>query len=490
MKYRPTRTRDHIVVALCATVLCLGFTVQAQVTHFSDDFESYGVGTYTNLGYWAGEDGAITITNYTYSFIPSAGYPLPGSTHEKVLAIEGNVTNDLSQLASSPQQETATWLDLLVKPTFMGEDEDYPADLPTNAQTAVVFDYEGHLHIHHFVYTNNPATFDFSGEHVWSAVGSQYSVKEGEWVRLTIENDYDFGNSIATHFQVYINGTVVTNENAYVDPGDQMAPDFSTNGTWFVIATRDGTDVPEAERYRLNAIALQGTGSFDDVVVTDFAPTFESFVYYEITPSVMGNGTITPNEVQYVLEGEDSAEFTFAPASGYMLTNVVTISEGVTNNLGTPPAYTFTNVMANAEIIAYFVVDSAEGQPSSEWFAVTSIEPEELGNNRGDGMTYREAWLASINPNDTNETFRILGTWRDGGSNYVQWVSTYVDDTLPPFAIWARTNLMDTTYDLVGEHPRVAADPISDPVTNTWAGEAPAYPIYYRVVATNTPPEP
>lgn len=134
-----------------------------------------------------------------------------------------------------------------------------------------------------------------------------------------------------------------------------------------------------------------------------------------------------------------------------------------------------------------FTITAADG-PSQTWLDGVSLTTGDLDEDlRGDGMTVREAWLASVNPTNATETFRVIGMGQADGSNYVQWVSTYVDETLPPFAIWARTNLMDETYMPVGELPREVDEPFGSGVTNTWWGEAAAHPIFYRVVATNWP---
>ncbi len=126
-----------------------------------------------------------------------------------------------------------------------------------------------------------------------------------------------------------------------------------------------------------------------------------------------------------------------------------------------------------------------EDGPSQAWLDAFGWTVADLDEDRGGGMTRREAWLASVNPQDTTELFEIHSVWQADGTNYIQWVSTYVDDTLPPFAIWARTNLMDEAYEVRGTHPRTAGDPISEAVTNVWYEAAPAYPVFYRIAGTN-----
>jgi hypothetical protein len=123
--------------------------------------------------------------------------------------------------------------------------------------------------------------------------------------------------------------------------------------------------------------------------------------------------------------------------------------------------------------------------PTPAWLAATSVSYFDLDDDRGDGVTLRQAWLASVDPFDTSSEFRVERIWSENSTNHIRWVSVYVDESLPPFAIWARTNLMDTTYEIRGMLERPAGAPSATPITNVWSEPSPPYPVFYRVAATN-----
>ncbi len=77
-------------------------------------------------------------------------------------------------------------------------------------------------------------------------------------------------------------------------------------------------------------------------------------IEYTITASTDGNGSINPSGVAYIEQGSNSAVYTFSPAVGYHLTNVVADS---TNSLGVVASYQFTNVQTNHTIQALFGIN-------------------------------------------------------------------------------------------------------------------------------------
>ncbi len=486
--------RTSVGYGMQAVLLCLSLCVAGagygQVTTnafpYAESFESFVDEQLVldDLG-WAGEEDAVVARAYTYAKTPKAGYPLTNVTHDIVLEVQSSVTNFVdgpSQAFEPPG--TLTWIDLLVKPRFVDEDEDPPSDLPEDAQMAFYFDHLGQLNIFHAEVEQpgsgpTPPTYSETNA-VWSVITDiQHVIEAEEWVRISIAADYTFSDFTANYFEIYLDGSAVTHSNAVVAPGT----DYDGGGTWFPLAT-------VSQEVKLNALSFRGTGFYDDIVISDSAPVFESFVYHTIAASAVGGGSISPEGNVYVLEGEDSPEFTFSPFTGYALDDVVVVEDGATNSLGAVSAYTFTNVMENGSITAYFVADGSENDPPQSWFDDTGVDEGDVDNDlRGDGMTPRQAWLASTHPTDTNFSFRVVDVWRANGTNYIEWLSVYVDTNLPPFGIYARTNLMNGAYDLIGTYPRVAGAQPEDVVTNIWYQAAPTHPVYYRVYATNAVPE-
>jgi len=100
----------------------------------------------------------------------------------------------------------------------------------------------------------------------------------------------------------------------------------------------DGVSVGAVTSYTFNNVVANHTlsASFDKV--------------YTITPTANAGGSITPSTPQNVNAGSDSATFTIAPATGYIITDVAV--DGV--SVGVVTAYKFTNVTANHTIQVTF----------------------------------------------------------------------------------------------------------------------------------------
>ena len=238
---------------------------------------------------------------------------------------------------------------------------------------------------------------------------------------------------------------------------------------------------------------------FDPDDTAAFFPASGGSVQVEVTQlpmTITASNIVKEVGVEYVFTGNEySVDITLVGSDA--ITEVVLSSDGAAEEAtvgdydividsvdGVGLAnYDITLVAGTMTVEA--AVDPGTG-PSQAWLDAFGWDEEDLDVDRGDGMTRREAWLASVDPTNTNDVFRVQHIWSENGTNYIEWVSHYVDETLPPFAIWARTNLMDEGYSVRGTHPRTAGDPISAAVTNVWWEDAPAYPVFYRIAGTNT----
>lgn len=83
--------------------------------------------------------------------------------------------------------------------------------------------------------------------------------------------------------------------------------------------------------------------------------TAKQTTYYTITPSAGPNGAISPSVPENLNPGEDSSVYTFAPDTGYHLTNVIV--DGATA-LGIVAGHSLTNVTANHSIQALFGINA------------------------------------------------------------------------------------------------------------------------------------
>jgi len=444
---------------------------------YAESFESYGAGTtVTNFtgGTWtsAETNTVIVATNYHANY-KGGDYPIDydhNTASNKALEIVNGVTNTIS--VGTPS--LTNWVDVVIKPVLYGVDEE-PDLPPVGSVAAVYFNASSNLVVMH-------TPINDSSTNAWLEI-PDVSVSPVEWIRLTLAVNMADGDPIMAgdntrFYQVYINGSVVSNAAAYPQPTRS-----GSGGTWF----GSGADILREDP--ITNIVVKGTGFIDDLVVTNSLVVTEP-MKWTIMATANTNGTIDLAGAVEVLEGQNQT-FAIDADYGYVVGDVVIVENGVTKTNNAITSYTFTNVVTNASIEASFIEDVSGNNPPASWLTDTGVGVGDLDNDlRGDGMTPRQAWLASTDPTNTTFSFEVTDVWNANGSNYIEWISVFVDTNLPPFGIWGRTNLMDTTYDLLDTYPRTEGATPDTPVTNVWSESAPAYPVFYRVVATNAPSGP
>ena len=167
----------------------------------------------------------------------SSAYVLNLSTEGQTLTRNLGVTNDF--LLGDP-----VYVDTLIKFT---PSEDNPTISDANVKAAVFVNVASNL----VVYSGTESSGSISTD-----VGMK--IDPSQWYRLTIKLGAFAGNSVAG-FQVFVNGSAITNMAAYMDDG------VTHPGTWFIN--------PSANSY-LSAVAFQGTGMVDDLAVSSMANGF------------------------------------------------------------------------------------------------------------------------------------------------------------------------------------------------------------------------
>jgi hypothetical protein len=554
--------RTHLAMLSLITVgLMAGSAMGLTADNYSEDFESYAVGSsITNVAGWtaADETSLIATTNYTADY-KGGDYPIDydHTVGTNTLQFAGGVTSTVDPGGASQ----TNWVDAVVKPVFSDATPELP---PVGTIGAVHFNTNGNPMILH---TPSNST----GYAEWVEIPDlNHRVTEGDWVRLTVKADMA---SILTpvqgtrFYQVMINGSVITNAAAFLSQNRASGG----GGSWF------GNRVAFFYSASVTNVTINGTGYLDDLVVTnaltvtpapekqatyiDLVTVSNVLMYGQTVVDAGLSGTATnaggtnvvgafafdtPSEVPEV--GTNSYAFTFTPSnqvtyldamdsvdvvtvasqpaieapSASQLTEGDTLGDvlltgGTASNMynGATAAGTFDFVLSAAtvptvgtntyevrftptDLVSYLLATGAvdvvvvaaagAGDPPASWLSDTEVDPGDLDVDlRGDGMTPRQAWLASTDPTNTAFSFRVTEVRYENGTNTIEWVSVFVDTNLPPFGIWALTNLMDTTYNQVDTHPRTAGATPSTPVTNVWSEAAPAYSIYYRVAATNAP---
>ena len=455
------RTCALAIVTTCVAV-AISSTSQADVPNtipFDDSFESFTEGQHIVDGAtgWLGATSALMYaTAQDYSTV---SYPL-ATNHSLVARLDaGNesVSNTFAQLT-----RTNIWIDMNMQ--MVRWDEDTPPGNMTNdnmIQTAVYLASNGQLVVFH----SDPLIGDTSNR--WTMLDHE-TIETQSWHRLTVKMDYlsalygPEGVGLK-FFQVHLDGSVISNEHAHVDPSLNS---YATNGSWFICA--NGID----PNPYLQATIFKGSGYLDDFVVTDQEPSFPTN-QIKIAASVKpaDKGSVAPSGDVFLTQGDDQA-FQFATIPYYEIadiyTNGTSIANLTTDYVGaTNYTFNWSNITETGTIMATVIVSRASNGVPHWWLALydlTDWEADAAGNEDNDPSTTKEEWLCSTDPTDSNSFCRIqsIDVMMSSSNGWLTWMATNVDDTLPPFTIQRVTDLVDGTWTNAGTKAR-------EDGTNVWS---------------------
>ena len=441
------------IVVSCAMVLIAGIALgSTNPVPYAEDFEGYTNGQVIAVdgtaGWYADDSNALMAvdTNYSGNFY----LPLPDSDHTRVLDLKSNATN----LIESAKE--VVWLDTIVKPTVYDTSSAAPP-IPADAQTALYLNTNGHVVIWHENFA--------ASSNVWTEL-SGTTIASGEWARITLELDYftedwSYGKK---YFRTYVDGELMSNELAYtINDGTG-----TTNGSWFVMA--------DSTRTYMSSLGLNGTGLFDDLVVTNAKPA-NLTVYvpnsYTVTATVVtGDGTIDPSGDVPVDQGHNQA-FTMTPDAGWAIDSV-SVNGGVT---GSVSYYEFTDVQSNQTIAVSFT-NNVYGIPVS-WAEAAGITNDHkaamLLDQDGDGFSTSNEWRASTDPLNSNSFFQVSDA--ASGSFTLTWYSENIDGGLGDFVVERTEDLINGPWtNIPPTQPRAE--------TNEWTDTTPPETkAFYRVIA-------
>ena len=209
-----------------------------------DSFESPAIGTATaSLDGWTGE-GAVAAGTPTPA--AGAGWPLPTTTHAKVLNLEG--TYAARAYADSGAQERAS-LDMLVKVRrFPGDWREAFSPGEGDAQLSVVFDQQGAPWLWHA---------DATGCPVWTQLLTRRAFANDDWVRVSFDFDYATNPNGLPFVQVRFDNWCATASTGWKSPADS-----TTGGSWFRLP------VDAAATRSLSEVSFEGASALDDLVLT------------------------------------------------------------------------------------------------------------------------------------------------------------------------------------------------------------------------------
>ena len=359
------------------------------------------------------------------------------------------------------------YFDILLKPTRWPDDAYTNQFVGTDIELGLVVNSNGHLVVYHaFDLLATPAAVFTEIPYV--------TLSTTEWTRVTITQSNLMGTAVS---MIRLNeGDPLTNASAYTP-----APAYG--GPWFANADNALT----SDGFKLSSVSFSGTGFFDDFAVTYTDPlVLRYLIATYIYPTEYASWvSVTPSSSFKVLPGSNTA--VVINVSNFwdvtsMSTNSTAISITQTVNL-----YTVSGAYSIRVDIAAQTTTSVAGVDVPRWwlddYPLDSDDPD--GNLDNDALDNWQEWLVSTDPAVSNE-FEITKHYlTNGNAGVVEWVSTAVDPSLPPFSMLRTTNLLAPGggWSNVANHTRPTGGG-----TNIWVDPTPpagGIPAFYRISATN-----
>ena len=393
-------------IARGALVLALGMmtgTVLAQNPQYAEDFESSNL---TNVleatglsltSEWTGGEDDISAIVEDEPDQPTVGYPLD-VTHTKVLQLNtegGTLTNSLitpvkfdtaniyvdSMVKFVPSEDLATIDDTGVKVAVYAYIKEVGETVSTN------------LALYHGAYSSGGYHF------TTNTVVTNLTVDASAWYRLTIllAND-DNKDPVSQAFQIFINGVLLTNDNAHAGAAwtdvtdDEMFNGPDPLGTWFVSAA----SLPESQK-QVASLQFRGTGFVDDLVVGGEDP-FEQGEPpandpFGITQNIGLNGSAEPGFPLLIVPAGATTSVTYTAADFYVIQSLTTNTTEVSGAAGTKSAAVIFD--ATNDVVATFAVAAAYASAPIAWFTAN-------GWGQGDIVAGDYANLQMLNVAATN----------------------------------------------------------------------------------------
>lgn len=448
------------------------------VVPFGYSFENFDVGeTIIGTNGWYGdEDYYATVTDMTYTI--NSSYPIRGETHTKVVKLDtesGSITNIFEEYDASANLLVldttmlfTRWTDEIL-PNISDPELRFAAWLNETGQVVILHDY---------------VVWDPYAEHLGIATvcSNMPPLGTDEWARVTVI----FKDDSALMFQLRINEIIVTNDMAYDE-------NWESPGTWHmspVYSTGVGS--------KIHGVVLSGTGYFDDFVITNAMPAFggEWIIYPSIVPKHAGtievstNGVVIdpPDEVR-VNNGDDVS---IKVTANLFWNHINSDDNGDITDRDTNYTHTIMGIDQDHTFYANLKATMVTNGTQTDFFLPSwwlhqnagITEPtgdSVLEDSDSDGFSNWYEWFTSTDPSDPDSFFRISDFYMTNGKAVVEWVSTSVDPSLPPFRIDRKTNLV------YGGWEAVPYTNERENGVNIWQdNDLPeGLPAFYRIVATN-----
>jgi hypothetical protein len=377
---------------------------------YRESFESHVAGAkIVGIKGWYSDDAdsaVVVESDYTNGY--AGTYPILEEAHELVLGVDGFVTNRFENTESHEK----VWIDLVLETKTWNQAQ------PPQGDADVQFGIYANTN-NRFVVWHCPDPAGAPTVNAWTEL-TETDVAPDEWIRLTLELDYQRDGNDFFHFRLWTNGIAITNTYEWFATAN-------TNNNYF------------------SSLSTAGEFHFDDMVVEDY----DTLRFRRIVASAGLYGTVNPSgEVLVTLGG--GTNFNMVATNYYHVEDVVidgTVSQGAISN------YAFTNVTANRTIDAHFTADLASHDTPVWWLVQHGLgtnEADVIADGDGDWLPTWEEYVAGTDPTQSTSRFHIVIT--DASANVLVSYSTIGADG-------AGYEDVDRYYDLQDS---------SDPLSGGW----------------------
>jgi len=334
---------------------------------YRESFEKYDNGTRIAgmQGWHAGDRHDAAVVTNDYSIAYSGAYPLMEEPHELVLEIDGPVTNRFE----NTEEHTKVWIDMMFecKPW----EQELPPQLQADVQFGVYVNTNSRLLVWHC-----PDPAGQPSANAWTEL-TETNVGPDEWIRLTLEVDYERDVNGFFHFRLWTNGVAVT--NTY---------------DWFAAANTNNS--------YFSGLSTRGNFHLDDLVVENY----NTLDFKKITASAGLYGIIDPSG-EVLVDVGGAMNFDMIATDYYHVADIVI--DGA-QSMGAITNYTFTNVTANHTIDAGFSADLAANATPVWWlvqYGLGTNVADVIRDDDGDGLLNWEEYVLGTVPLTSLSRFDI-----------------------------------------------------------------------------------
>lgn len=344
------------------------------IAHYKSTLNA-GDSTFFTNSWFAATGDASALTNVAVSF--SGNRPLTDPIGSLVLNLETEGQTLTRALATSQDFGVSdVYIDTLIKFT---PSEDTPT-IADDVKAAVFVNVNSNLVVYH------------GGVALVSTDVGQY-IDPSQWYRLTILMSKlgELGNGGETVFKVYINGIAVTSADGFDD-------NLDPNGPWFKVA--NGATA-------FSAVAFQGTGMIDELVVADAA-----------------NALVPPTGIMLTLSFDET--HLAVKVNGSPVSSGTQVATGTTLVMNTVDWWQINNITGDGisftNHVGFIGIDNLVTN------SVTDVGADGAGRTATIELgLYQGVWPTGISGTFTQYSLNTVATWAD--ANGVSLLAALMDST-------------------------------------------------------------